>query len=208
MSELPVVEPPADPQTDGSRIVGILLAAGESVRYGRANKLLAGVDGEPVVVRAVTPLLAAGLADVVAVVGFQAQQIQGAIDDSVSIVVNDAYARGLSTSVAAGVRAARERDADAAVFALGDMPWVSPDSVEALVGAYRAGHGDALAAACEGKRGNPVLFDARHFDALSTLDGDAGGRDILVESDDAALVETGDPGVVRDVDRPGDLDGC
>lgn len=207
MSELPVVEPSAERPADGSRIVGILLAAGESVRYGRANKLLAGVGGDPVVARAVAPLLAADLTDIVAVVGFQAQQIQGAIDESVSVVVNDAYAEGLSTSVAAGVRAARERDADAAVFALGDMPWVSPDSVEALVRAYRAGQGDALAAACEGKRGNPVLFDARHFDALSTLDGDAGGRDILVESDDAALVETGDPGVVRDVDRPGDLDG-
>ena len=93
------------------------------------------------------------------------------------------------------------------MFALGDMPDVVPSSVDALIDAYGAGAGDALAAAHEGERGNPVLFDARHFDDLADVDGDVGGREILLDGDASALVETGDPGVVRDVDVPGDLDG-
>jgi molybdenum cofactor cytidylyltransferase len=73
------------------------------------------------------------------------------------------------------------------------------------VTAYRDGRATALAAACDGQRGNPVLFDGRHFDALRNVSGDVGGREILRESDDAALVETSAPGVLQDIDTRADL---
>jgi hypothetical protein len=64
--------------------------------------------------------------------------------------------------------------------------------------------GDPLVAAVDGKRGNPVCFGARWFDDLRSVDGDVGGRHLLREASTTALVETGDPGVRRDIDRPGD----
>jgi molybdenum cofactor cytidylyltransferase len=85
------------------------------------------------------------------------------------------------------------------------MPAVEPASIEALVRVYRAGEYTAVAAAYEGRRGNPVLFDRDCFDALRAVEGDVGGRRILLEGDDSALVETGDPGVVRAVDTRADL---
>lgn len=191
---------------DDRRVAGVLLAAGTSSRFGEANKLLAALDGEPVVRHAARTLLdpAAGLDRVVAVVGHEADRVRAALPDGLAVVENPNYERGQATSVQAGVEAVRE--ADAAVFALGDLPRVRPETVGLLVRAFRAGLGDPLAAACEGRRGNPVLFGARHFDALADVAGDTGGRRILLESDDAALVETGDPGVLRDVDTPEDLE--
>jgi molybdenum cofactor cytidylyltransferase len=85
------------------------------------------------------------------------------------------------------------------------MPGIDPSTVALLVDAYRAGLGTALAAAHGGHRGNPVLFDRRHFEALLDVEGDVGGRPVLVGSDDAALVETDDSGVVADVDTTADL---
>jgi molybdenum cofactor cytidylyltransferase len=85
------------------------------------------------------------------------------------------------------------------------MPGVDPGTVGLLVDAYRAGLGTALAAACDGRRGNPVLFDRRQFAALLAVEGDVGGRPVLAASEDAALVETGDPGVHADVDTVADL---
>ena len=82
---------------------------------------------------------------------------------------------------------------------------VDPETVETLVAAHAAGAGDALAAAYEGTRGNPVLFDARFFKRLTAVDGDVGGREILLTDDASALVAVDDPGVRRDVDRPTDL---
>jgi molybdenum cofactor cytidylyltransferase len=234
---LPVVRPPFDAGNDigdeaddaaPPRVAGVLLAAGTSSRFGDANKLLATVEGEPVVRRAARTLVDAGADPVVVVVGHEADRVRAAVADlPVKTVTNDAYEAGQSTSVRTGIDAIREvkggeeagegyektgagRDeaeakVDAAVVALGDMPFVDPETVETLVAAYAAEAGAALAAAYEGARGNPVLFDARFFDRLAAVDGDVGGREILLTDDASALVAVDDPGVRRDVDRPTDL---
>lgn len=202
---LPVVDPPDDREVDAA-VAGILLAAGTSSRFGSGNKLLATVDGTPVVRRAAETLVAAPVDPVVVVVGYEAERVRTALAGlPVTSVENPDFRDGQATSVSVGVDAIADRAA-AAVFALGDMPFVAPDTVRALVAAYADGAGDALAAACEGQRGNPVLFDARYFGDLQDLSGDVGGRQILQQ--EGTLVETGDPGVRRDIDRPEDLVDC
>lgn len=203
---LPVIEPD-DRDADRSRadatIHGVVLAAGESRRFGDRNKLLVAVDGVPIVRDAVRTLLAAELDGVTVVLGHEAERVRSALADlDVQFVENERYRQGQGTSVAAGVVAAG--DADAVLIALGDMPHVDPASVDRLLEVYRAGAWSALAAAVDGRRGNPVLFDRRHFETLRSLDGDRGGRDVLLGASDGALVETGDPDVLRDVDRPAD----
>lgn len=199
-SDLPTALPDAT-------VGGVLLAAGTSTRFGSGNKLLATVAGESVVRRAATTLCESALDDVVVVVGFEADRIRAELDDlDVAIVHNDAYAAGQHTSVHRGVTAARDRDWDATVFGLGDMPAVDPTSVDLLLRAYAAGVGRVLPAAFEGKRGNPVLFDASTYEDLLTVADDTGGRRVIRAADDVALVETGDPGIVRDVDVDADLE--
>jgi molybdenum cofactor cytidylyltransferase len=205
---LPVVEVP-DPSLTGDRdptVHGVVLAAGTSSRYGRSNKLLASVDDEPMVRRATRPLAASTLEAVTVVVGHDAERTLRAVSGvGVDVVMNQAYERGQSTTLAAGIEAAAAQSADAAVVGLGDMPYVASATVDGLIAAYAAGAGTALAAACDGRRGNPVLFDAAFFGPLRNVEGDVGGREVLLKSNDAALVETGDPGVLRDINRPEDL---
>jgi molybdenum cofactor cytidylyltransferase len=86
------------------------------------------------------------------------------------------------------------------------MPAVNPSSVDTLLAAFESDVGTALAAAYEGLRGNPVLFDHAHFDTLAAVEGDTGGRNLLFETDAAALIETNDPGVCADVNEPADID--
>ena len=187
-------------------VVGVLLAGGTSSRFGDANKLLADLDGVPLVRHAARTLLGADLDEVVAVLGYEADAVDAALSDlDLRAVRNPDYEDGLSTSVARGVAASRERGADAAVFLPGDMPGVDPATVDLLADAHRAGLGTALAAAHDGRRGNPVLFDREHFEALLAVEGDVGGRSLLVGSSDGALVETGDAGILDDVDTTEDL---
>lgn len=209
--ELPVVEPPeiVEGSVREGPVPGVLLAAGTSSRFGEANKLLADLGGEPLVVHAARTLAAATVDSLVAVVGADGDRVAAALDGlGFEVVENPDYERGQATSVRTGVRAIEDQvpDAAGAVFALGDMPAVSPDSVDLLVAAYRDRAATALAAAADGERGNPVLFDAEHFAALSDVDGDVGGREILLGGEQSALVETGDPGVRRDIDTEADLE--
>ncbi|WP_122089215.1 nucleotidyltransferase family protein [Halalkalicoccus subterraneus] len=185
-------------------VVGVVLAGGTSSRFGEENKLLADLDGEPLVHHAVRTLLRAELAAVIVVVGYEAEAVRTALADlDVRVVRNPGYEAGLSTTVAAGIRAVG--DAAGVVFLPGDMPAVDPATVNRLLDAYRAGLGTALAAAYDGQRGNPVLFDRNHFDELLAVEGDVGGRPVLMESGDSALVDVNDPGAVIDIDTLEDL---
>lgn len=205
-SQLPVCKPPSDrdrkPQSD---VWGVLLAAGTSSRFGERNKLLEEFDGKPVIRHAIKPLLDASLDGIVVVIGHEKASVRGALSGlELNICENEAYAAGQSTSVQCGVSAVVDRGADAVLIALGDMPFVTSDTVDSLIRTYESGSKTALAAAYDGRRGNPVLFDSRHFDALIDIDGDTGGRRILLRAENSALVETGDPGVRRDIDRSED----
>ncbi|WP_254533291.1 nucleotidyltransferase family protein [Natrinema gelatinilyticum] len=207
---LPVQQPASFPDRQprlGATVHGILLAAGTSSRYGKANKLLATVDGQPLVRHAAEALLASAVDGITVVVGHEADYVTAALEAlPVTVRLNKAYAEGQSISVQTGIERAAAQDADAALVALGDMPNVDPTSVDLLVDAYERGVADVVAAAYEGKRGNPVLFDVRFFDELTDVDGDVGGRRLLTESDAAVAIETADPAVLCDVDRPSDLD--
>lgn len=193
------------PRTDGGGTVGgVLLAAGMGTRFEGGNKLLAEVDGEPIVRHAAGAIVASSVAETVAVLGYQADAVEDALDGlGVAVCHNADYGAGQSTSVAVGVGAARERGWDAAVFALGDMPFVDPSTVDTLVRAYVDGLGPVLAPEYGGERGNPVLFDSQYFDALGDVSGDRGGRNIVETS--GTLVPVDDPGVRRDVDTKNDL---
>jgi molybdenum cofactor cytidylyltransferase len=50
------------------------------------------------------------------------------------------------------------------------------------------------------------LFGRRHFETLADVTSDTGGREVLLTADGAALIETGDRGVLVDVDCPDNMD--
>lgn len=191
---------------EAPRVGGVVLAAGRGSRFDGGNKLLAEVDGSPIVERATETLCRSGVDEVVAVVGHEADRVTAAVDRLVGAVRrNENYAAGQSTSVRVGVDAARERNWDAVVFMLGDMPFVHPSTVDAVLNAYASGDGTIVAPAHDGQRGNPVLFGRPHYDALADVSGDRGGRKLVETHEDAVLIAVDDPGAVRDVDRRDDL---
>lgn len=203
-SPYPIIEPPFEDADSTPRIDGVVLAAGESRRFGSENKLLAPVDGKPLVCHAVDPLCAV-LPRVVVVVGTDADAVRDVLEGyPVECVENPDYSEGQATSLARGV-GQLDASVDGAVFALGDMPAVDPATVGLLVDAFAAGVGDPLVPAYDGQRGNPVLFGSQYFEQLATQTGDTGGRPVFQSAADTALVATGDPGVRRDVDRKSDL---
>jgi len=208
-TDLPTRRPSTFPETvdrPAATVRGVLLAAGTSSRYGDANKLLQPLDGTPVVRHAAETLVESTLDGVTVVIGHEADRVQAAVSDlPVLVCRNDEFGAGQSTSVRAGVVDVVDRGANAVCIALGDMPWVSTGTVNALVDAYRRGVSPLLVTTHEGERGNPVLFDGAYFDRLIDVDGDTGGRRLVVESDETVAIETDDTGVLRDVNRPTDM---
>ena len=159
-------------------IAGVVLAAGASTRFG-GQKLLAPLDGTPVVRWSVEALLAADLAEVVVVLGRDAVEVRAAVVGlPVRCVVNPAYGEGMSTSLRAGIGALGSV-VRAAVVALGDQPRVGPAVVRALCDAYRHTRQPLVVPSYAGARGNPVLVDRSLFGELLAVTGDEGARGVI-----------------------------
>lgn len=192
--------------SSAARVAGLVLAAGRSTRMGH-NKLLATLDDVPLVARAVDAALSAGLAPVCVVTGHESEAVVDCLRGrSLAFAHNPEFARGLGSSLAAGVRALGT-NLDGVVVLLGDMPHVSSSHLLRLIEAFeRAGRRAICVPEHAGQRGNPVLWPAEHFAALMRLDGDTGGRGLLQQyAERVVKVSMPDRAVLEDVDSPEEL---
>jgi molybdenum cofactor cytidylyltransferase len=187
-------------------IVGVLLAAGGSERFG-ANKLLQEMaDGSIVGLRAAEHL-AAGVDELVVAVRVDDDATRALFDAAGFRTVNCPDAElGMGHSLACAVDA--RQDAGAWLVGLADMPFILPATVVRVADALRR-HGGIVAPCYEGRLGHPVGFDARWKSALLAVTGDQGGRSIIEQNPDALRrIEVRDAGVRRDIDVPEDLTDC
>jgi molybdenum cofactor cytidylyltransferase len=182
-----------------------VLAAGQSRRMGTINKLLADLDGVPMLLRAVDSALASRASPVIVVTGHEETRVRTALGRKrkITIVHNPDYAEGLSTSLARGLAAVPD-SCDGALVCLGDMPRIKAHHLDRLIDAFNSDEGRAICVPTyEGKRGNPVLFARRFFQEMAGIAGDVGARHLIGEHGElVAEIEMGDEGVLIDVDSP------
>lgn len=184
----------------------ILLAAGRGTRFGPEPKLLAPLDGKPLVRHAAEAALGAGPRPVVAVLGAHAAAVRAALDGlGLTWVENRDYAAGLATSLRAGIGALP--GCCAAVVVLGDMPRVTAAHVDRLVAAFTAAEPKpaAVVPVQDGRSGNPVLLNLHSLRAdIGLLRGDHGAGPILRGRTDVLKIP-GDAATGLDIDTPAAL---
>lgn len=185
------------------RIVGLLLAAGSATRFGSDKLQHALPHGVAIAVQAARHLRSQ-VDRVVAVVRPGAAELSAKLrEEGCEVVVCENAVEGMGASLACAARAAGK--ADGFLLALADMPFVRPSSIAAVRDAI-AGGAPLAAPYFRSRRGHPVGVCGAFFDELLALQGDAGARQLLARNE-ARLrkIPVGDPGVIRDIDTPGDL---
>ena len=185
------------------KIAALVLAAGRSSRMG-SNKLLAEVDGQPMVTHVVDAALASQARPVVVVTGNEADRVAAALGDRpVRRVDNPDFAAGISSSLKAGLRALGP-DIDGVLVCLADMPRLGPATLDRLIAAFNPVEGRAICVPTwNGKRGNPVLWSRRFFAEMAELAGDVGARHLIGEHSELVCeVAMPDDSVLLDIDTP------
>ena len=194
-------------QISNATIGGVILAAGQSRRMGAQNKLLAEIDGVPIIRRTAQAMLDGGLNDLVIVTGHEHRLVAAALDDlPVTCIYNDEYQSGQASSVACGVRHHQNGSHAAVLIALGDMPLVRPELIAALLRDHSSlpdATDRITLPVFDGRRGNPVIWGRGFFDELVALTGDAGGRIIFAENKNAVnSLGWPDDSIHLDIDTP------
>ncbi len=182
---------------------GIILAAGESTRFGKPKQLL-DWKGKSFVRQIAETALQAGLWPVVVVTGSHAAETESTLNGlPVSIVYNPEYQQGQSTSIRAGILAL-PKNTGSAIFLLADQPQIPVDIIGALVESHTREMQAILAPlVLEERRANPVLFDRVTFPDLLRLTGDVGGRAIF-DKHRVEYLPWHDDILLFDVDKPED----
>lgn len=181
-------------------IVGVLLAAGRGRRFGSDKLLHPLADGTPMAVAAARRLLAACPHSMAVLRPDQEALATLLSAEGLRVSFSAELDQGMGHSLSAAVKATPA--ANGWVIGLADMPFITPGTIAAVV--TQIAQGATIAAPFHhGKRGHPVGFSRRWFEALSALRGDQGAREILAaHAHEVRQLETADPGVLLDIDTP------
>jgi molybdenum cofactor cytidylyltransferase len=188
-------------------IGGLVLAAGAASRFGSA-KILARLEGRPLLEHVLATARAAGLDPIAVVLGDAAEAVEAGVRwAGEHRVRNPDPARGLSSSLALGLAELVRLDpaTDGAVVLLGDQPLTRPDVVAALLAAPTDPARPFVAPRYAGGGGsNPVLVRRAGFGLAAETTGDRGLGPLLA-SRPGEVQEIDVPGTNPDVDTPSDL---
>jgi molybdenum cofactor cytidylyltransferase len=192
---------------DTFRAVAVVTAAGSAERFG-GKKLLAPIDGEPLLDHTIRSLLEGGVTEVIVVVGTDARRelerdVNAMNDPRVRPVENPDPSRGMFSSIQAGVATA---NGDALVVLPGDMPYVRPETVRSVIAKYRERRA-IVSPRYKGKRGHPVVMPLSLRDEIAATAPTANLHEVIKHHQDERVdLDVDDAGVVRDVDTPTDLE--
>jgi molybdenum cofactor cytidylyltransferase len=171
----------------------LVLAAGAGKRFG-GQKLLAELNGTPILQYVLNLAAGAELEPVVVVLGSDAESVVTRLwwRDEVRLV-NPAAEEGLSSSVRMGLASLALSDARRAVVLLGDQPRLSVAQVNVILAAPTDESRPIVVPRYAGKPGNPVLLEHAAWSLAHHLEGDTGMVQLFRSR----------PELVRYVDVPG-----
>lgn len=189
-------------------MIGILLAAGFSRRFGAQDKLLQPLpDGRPIALAAAQSLLSA-VPISVAIVRQENQALNTLLTDAgLTVITYPHDAQGMADSLSYAVRFASGLAAaqEGFVITLADMPYIAPATIKTVAEQLQQGAG-IVVPTYQGQRGHPVAFAAKFGDALMQLQGDQGARAIIQQHQaEVTMLPCDDAGILKDIDMPADL---
>ena len=211
------------------KIAMIMLAAGNSRRFG-GNKLLYEVDGMPMYRHILNLLMEAEneitnilkqekesnsaedesaiklnracvknvTCNITVVTQYEAIA-ETAIENQIQVLYNHHPEKGISSSIQIGLKA--NLDADAVLFTVSDQPWLSKETICRLTEIFLNSERGIACVSCQGKLGNPCIFRKKYFDELLALEGDKGGKKIIMKHfEDTQICEAEDVRELEDID--------
>jgi molybdenum cofactor cytidylyltransferase len=189
---------------------GIILAAGESIRFGKPKQLLK-LNDKYLLEWVIDAALGSRLEKTLLVLGHKYQEILTALGEKtrhpdLQIINNNHYQDGQSTSLQAGLDQVRDKF-PATMFLLGDQPMLDSETIDTLLEQFWASDKDICVPVFEGKRGNPVIFSQKFYGHLDKIKGDIGARNVIRNhSEHVWKGQINNPLCFMDIDTQSDYD--
>ena len=188
-----------------NNIKKILLAAGESKRFGDKNKLSEIMNGKPIINHILDTLFEIfDPSELIVIVGHEHKLIKNSIfNKDIKILENIDYKKGIGTSIALGVNYL-ETDIDGVMIIPADMPYINSKDLVNLEKKFMEFNCVKVVMPEHNSRiGNPVVLPKNYFNTLKSLKNDFGARS-LIRKKDIITLKTGF-GTIFDIDTKEEL---
>ena len=185
----------------------IVLAAGKSTRMEGHNKLLAMVQGKPMIRAVVEAALDSKVDETIVVLGWDENRVRDLLVDlPCRLIVNREFEKGQSSSLKAGLSEV-DPETRAVLVLPGDIAKIDSRSIDKVVNSYILDGGTILVAAHNGRHGHPILIGRKFFRDIAQITEETHGLKSLIKNheNEIRLIEVGTDNVLRDVDTPEDL---
>ena len=186
-------------------ISAVILAAGESRRMGKQNKLLLPVGGEALLIKLVKSVCDSDVGQVLVVIGHEAEKIRRELNTfPLSFVYNPNFSEGMTTSIKSGVKAISP-DCDGLLICLADMPFIKNSDINKLIHAYVQNRIKEkrliVVPVFKGQQGNPVLFSSEFRNDILEHKKGSGCRGVIMNYPESVKeIEMDNDNMLLDVD--------
>lgn len=188
-----------------NNIKKILLAAGQSKRFGDKNKLSEIINGKPIINHILDTLFEIfHPSELIVIVGHEQNIIKNLIfNKDIKILENKDYRKGIGTSIALGMNNLNE-DIDGVMIIPADMPYInSKDLINLEKKFIELNCVKVVMPEHNYRIGNPVILPRNYFKTLKNLKDDFGARS-LIRKKDIITLKTGF-GTIFDIDTKEEL---
>jgi molybdenum cofactor cytidylyltransferase len=197
---------PVAPDTNGSRLAAIVLAAGYSSRMLNFKPLLP-IAGCTALECCIYLFRSAGIREVIAVLGHRADELRPLAEQAgARPILNPHFERGMFSSIAEGCRALPAW-VEAAFLLPADIPLLRPATVRQLAAAWTERPTGIVYPVFDRRRGHPPLI-ARDILAEMLHPGAQGPLSSLLSCHESSAIDqpVADEAIHLDMDTPADYD--
>ena len=187
------------------KIKKILLAAGQSKRFGDKNKLLAIINGKPIINHILDTLVEIyDPSELIVIIGHEHKIIKNLIlNKDIKIVENINYKKGIGTSIALGINNL-DSEIDGVMIIPADMPYINPKDLINLEKKFvELNCVKVVMPEHNSKIGNPVILPRNYFNTLKILKNDFGAKSMIRKKDIITLKT--EFGTIFDIDTQAEL---
>ncbi len=187
----------------------IYMAAGLSARFGKANKLLYEIGGVPMYRHCLDKLLRIADKDIRLLVVTNTKEIaEYCRQKGVPFIPNAEAAEGISSTIKTGIRyymgsGCGAQDEDRYVFMVADQPFLSVDTIARFFRECKNSELPLGCTACADRLGNPAWFAAEYVPELLKLEGDKGGKKVMMRYPEKICRVEVNERELEDIDIPG-----
>ncbi len=188
-------------------IKGILLAAGQSKRLKKENKLIKKFRNKPLIHYALNSVQNSKIKKIIIVLGYQYKEVKKKIKKNKKIIFahNKNYKNGMSSSIKVGLQKISKKD-KGFIILQSDMPFVKTSDINKIYKSIKRKNYLVHALKYKNRIGNPIGFDISILKKFKKIKGNVGAKYMVKRLNHSTnFIKVSSSKVFKDFDKASDF---